>query len=145
MAPEQEHGFPGLYRGNLVACLRLVPHSGIKFGVFEALKRERVDEEGLIRLHERVVFGSVAGLTAAFVTYPLDLLKAHFSVCPPAPVTGTGDGIATAVQCIVREEGMRGLYRGLSVTALGAVFYDGVLVSQKGFCLCLDFVPPPPC
>ena len=63
--------------------------------------------------------GSIAGMTARFILQPLDLVKVRLQV-----QDGTGaaeyKSIRHALTSIVRDEGVTGLYRGMSANLIGA-------------------------
>ncbi|KAI9152674.1 hypothetical protein H9P43_009470 [Blastocladiella emersonii ATCC 22665] len=71
-------------------------------------------------LRERETFrnsvaGAAAGAGASFLTCPLDVVKTRLQNSSPPRYRGTVDGLVT----ILRTEGYRGWYRGLSATMLG--------------------------
>lgn len=70
---------------------------------------------------EHLVAGIAAGMTSTLVLHPLDLLKVRFAVndgrhksCPKY------NGIVNALTTIGRQEGIRGLYRGVTPNLAGA-------------------------
>jgi len=64
----------------------------------------------------RLLGGGLSGITAASMTYPLDLVRTRL-----AAQTNTAyyRGISHALYAICRDEGVRGLYKGLGATLLG--------------------------
>ncbi|KAJ8366632.1 hypothetical protein AAFF_G00348310 [Aldrovandia affinis] len=64
----------------------------------------------------RLLAGSLAGTTAAMLTYPLDLVRARMAVTPKEMYSNIMDVVVR----ISREEGLRTLYRGFT-TILGVV------------------------
>ncbi|KAG8644994.1 hypothetical protein MANES_10G022000v8 [Manihot esculenta] len=62
------------------------------------------------------VGGGMAGITAASVTYPLDLVRTRLAAQTNVIYYR---GILHALRTISREEGVRGLYKGLGATLLG--------------------------
>ncbi|WCJ24480.1 Mitochondrial substrate carrier family protein [Euphorbia peplus] len=88
--------------------------------------------------------GAAAGTVAATFVCPLDVIKTRLQVhgLPPTPNSGrAGSIIVTSLQNIVRTEGVKGLYRGLSPTIIAllpnwAVYFStyehlkGLLVSH---------------
>lgn len=62
------------------------------------------------------VSGGLSGITSAAATYPLDLLRTRLSAQRNAMYYR---GIWHALETICREEGFRGLYKGLQATLLG--------------------------
>ncbi|KAI8540017.1 hypothetical protein RHMOL_Rhmol09G0228400 [Rhododendron molle] len=120
----REEGFRAFWKGNLVTIAHRLPYSSISFYAFERYKnmlqnvlvienqRENVGVDVFIRL----VGGGLAGITAASVTYPLDLVRTRLAA--QTNVTYYR-GILHALRTITREEGASGLYKGLGATLLG--------------------------
>mmetsp|Transcript_11739 Transcript_11739/g.21472 ORF Transcript_11739/g.21472 Transcript_11739/m.21472 type:complete len:330 (-) Transcript_11739:128-1117(-) len=124
-----ESGIPGLWRGNLVACARLMPYNSVKFGVYHALTdswdlHERFDEDkrewNKVALY-RALAGGIAGFSAVVATFPLDILKVRQTVSQRADLPFH---TARKAYKATQKEGWRGFYRGLSPTLAGAVFYS---------------------
>ncbi|KAF5745247.1 nicotinamide adenine dinucleotide transporter 1 chloroplastic-like [Tripterygium wilfordii] len=83
--------------------------------------------------------GAAAGAIAATFTCPLDVIKTRLQVhgLPEAPDSGRrGSIIISSLQNIVRTEGFRGMYRGLSPTLLALLpnwaVYFAVYEQLKG-------------
>lgn len=68
--------------------------------------------------------GSLSGVVTVIATYPLDLIRGRMtgSVGNTSPYKG----IAQTCLLTVREEGFRALYRGMSVSLIGAFPYEGI-------------------
>ncbi|CAL9775346.1 unnamed protein product [Musa acuminata subsp. burmannicoides] len=119
-----EEGFRAFWKGNLVTIAHRLPYSSISFYAYERYKNQLQLIPGLDRHRDsvsadvcvRLFGGGLAGITAASVTYPLDLVRTRL-----AAQTNTMyyRGISHAVYAICRDEGMRGLYKGLGPTLMG--------------------------
>lgn len=113
-------GLKSLWRGNGVTIVHRLPYSAANFWVYEAVNEQWkrvIPARGSFAATDvtrRFVAGGIAGLTACSLAYPLDLVRTRLA----AQVGGAGAyrGIADTLRCIVREEGPRGLYRGLGAT-----------------------------
>ncbi|CAL9123618.1 unnamed protein product [Musa textilis] len=119
-----EEGFRAFWRGNLVTIAHRLPYSSISFYAYERYKnflqlvpgldkhRDSVSADVCVRLFG----GGLAGITAASMTYPLDLVRTRL-----AAQTNTMyyRGISHSLYAICRDEGIRGLYKGLGATLLG--------------------------
>lgn len=73
-----------------------------------------------VRAVKDIAFGSVAGMVAEVFEYPLDLAKVRLQ----SQVLDTATRFGGPLDCLVqtwRNEGMRGLYRGLPVPIFGAM------------------------
>ena len=68
---------------------------------------------------KHMVAGSIAGMAAKTILQPLDLIKVRLQV---QDGTGTNEyrGVVNAVQRVVKEEGVMGLYRGLTPNLMAA-------------------------
>jgi len=109
----RELGFVGLYRGSAACLLRDVPFSGIYFPSYAAAKRWLVDEEngGELRPHHLLLAGALAGIPAASLVTPFDVIKTRLQVVARSGET-TYDGIFDAFSKISREEGYKALFKG---------------------------------
>ncbi|KAL3645983.1 Mitochondrial carrier protein CoAc1 [Castilleja foliolosa] len=147
----KEGGVRGLYRG--IASFRLtavakfkrikpqgptligiLPYAGLKFYVYEELKRH-VPEEQQKSILMRLSCGALAGLFGQTITYPLDVVRRQMQVEHLLPSSqggvvyrGTFEGLGS----IVRNQGWRQLFAGLSINyikivpsvAIGFTAYD---------------------
>ena len=121
-------GFWALWRGNSVNVLRMIPNKGVLLACSDLYKEP-------LRALERNKFwhgaasGALAGATAALLTYPLDLARSRMA----GLLKQRGDynryhraGLSGTLAIIRREEGLRGLFAGLSPTLAGAFPYEGL-------------------
>merc|ERR1719274_551896 len=76
----KEEGISGLWKGNVVACLRLGPYSAVKYFVFENMQEYFQGADGKVAPVKRSVCGALAGSCAVLTTYPLDLVKTRLTV-----------------------------------------------------------------
>lgn len=118
----QQHGVLALWRGNSATMARIVPYAAIQFAAFEQLKLMLSPESRNATAVTRFVCGSLAGIIAAFCTYPLDLVRARMAVTQK----GRYNGLSETVLKIYHEEGFRKFYRGFVPTMLGIVPYAGL-------------------
>lgn len=137
------HGWADLWRGNLANLARVVPYSAVVFVsydlFYEALgsslsssrrpsasiwHREGLEKKGGhlggIPFGEFLA-GAAAGTTATVLTYPLDLLRARGAV-----ECGKEFGYLPMLRHILRSEGPKGLFHGLSPTLVGIIPYCGL-------------------
>lgn len=122
-----EESVLALYKGNGAQMLRIFPYAALQFASYETY---RSTLPGALNLsHEshivKFVSGSLAGVTAVTMTFPLDTIRARlaFQVAGEHVYTGILDTART----ITRDEGgPRGLYRGLSPTLVAMVPYSGL-------------------
>ncbi|CAB3403994.1 unnamed protein product [Caenorhabditis bovis] len=70
--------------------------------------------------YENLIGGFTGGIASTLVCHPFDLLKIRFSANEGNPLRPQYNGYADAVRKIVRAEGIRGLYQGLTPSLIGA-------------------------
>ncbi|KAF2287036.1 hypothetical protein GH714_037086 [Hevea brasiliensis] len=130
----KEGGTRALYRGVGPTLIGILPYAGLKFYVYEELKRH-IPEEHQKSIVMRLSCGALAGLFGQTFTYPLDVVRRQMQVENLQPsiqghvkYRSTLDGLST----IVRNQGWRQLYAGLSINyikivpsvAIGFTAYD---------------------
>jgi solute carrier family 25 aspartate/glutamate transporter 12/13 len=110
----RELGIKGLYKGAAACLLRDIPFSAIYFSVYSNLKK-RVFHEGLEgkRLNplELLAAGAIAGMPAAYLATPADVIKTRLQVVARAGQQ-TYHGIGDAFGKILREEGPSAFFKG---------------------------------
>jgi solute carrier family 25 phosphate transporter 23/24/25/41 len=118
---QTEGGIRALYRGIFPTTLGVAPYVGLNFAVYESMRRfvtpaGENDPSALGKL----VAGAVSGAVAQTCTYPFDVLRRRFQVVS----MGAGklgfqyNSVWGAISSIVRQEGIQGLYKGLSANLL---------------------------
>jgi len=121
----KKQGFKGLFRGNGANCLKVAPSRGTQFLVYEFMKRQLVHLGVATPLSAgpRLFAGGIAGMIAATIVYPLEVVKTVLTLYPDE----CQGGIPDAVRCVLRHgNGIRGLYRGLLPTLVAMFPYVGV-------------------
>ena len=99
-------------------CDRALSHdlnsiaSGINFATYEAL-RGVITPPGKSGAHRKLACGALAGSISQTLTYPFDVLRRKMQVTGLDALGYKYNGALDALQSIVRNEGVRGLYRGL--------------------------------
>ncbi len=111
-----QEGMRALYHGLSPTLLALVPNWAIYFSVYEALKADMRAHEafGNHRTLQHLAGAVAAGCTTNLVTNPLWVVKTRL-VTQAHGYSGVGHGLGR----LLREEGVRGLYRGLAASMLG--------------------------
>ena len=130
----KNRGPAGLYAGVGVTLLEIAPASAIQFGVYallrdvfcsESASSSRTDgssrRESLSPLLNAAC-GFGAGSVARVIIHPLDVVKKRFQVAGLARSLRYGERVATAefssfasaFATILRKEGVRGFYKGLT-------------------------------
>ncbi|KAL3633532.1 Mitochondrial carrier protein CoAc1 [Castilleja foliolosa] len=130
----KEGGVRGLYRGIGPTLIGILPYAGLKFYVYEELKRH-VPEEQQKSILMRLSCGAMAGLFGQTFTYPLDVVRRQMQVEHLQPSSQGGvvyRGTLEGLGSIVRNQGWRQLFAGLSINyikivpsvAIGFTAYD---------------------
>lgn len=115
-------GLKGLYRGVSACLLRDVPFSAIYFPTYAHIKKDFFNydpkasstEKGKrnkLQTWELLASGGLAGMPAAFLTTPCDVIKTRLQIVPKAGETQYL-GIFHAFKTIVLEESWRSLFKG---------------------------------
>lgn len=130
----KEGGVRALYRGVGPTLIGILPYAGLKFYIYEKLKRH-VPEEHQKSIAMRLSCGALAGLLGQTFTYPLDVVRRQMqvenlqpSIQGNARYRNTLEGLVT----ITRNQGWRQLFAGLSINyikivpsvAIGFTAYD---------------------
>ncbi|GAB6031990.1 hypothetical protein CHUAL_010367 [Chamberlinius hualienensis] len=103
---------------------RIVPYAAAQFCAYEQWKSLLgVDIPGQPPAphYRRAVAGSLAGVTAVTLTYPLDLARARMAITAKAKYKT----ILQVFKTICYNEGILTLYRGFAPTLLGVIPYAG--------------------
>ncbi|KAI4454929.1 succinate/fumarate mitochondrial transporter-related [Holotrichia oblita] len=114
----QRHGFFGLYRGLSVLIYGSIPKSGVRFGAFETFKSHLVREDGNLAPSGRLMAGLGAGVCEAiFAVTPMETIKVKF-INDRRRATPQFRGFLHGVGMIIKQEGIGGIYKGLTATIL---------------------------
>lgn len=107
----KELGLFGLYKGARACLLRDVPFSAIYFPAYAHTKARLADENGYNHPLSLLVAGAIAGIPAASLVTPADVIKTRLQVVARTGQT-TYSGITDAVRKIYAEEGPRAFWKG---------------------------------
>eukprot|EP00250_Pteridium_aquilinum_P008156 c17722_g1_i4 orf=879-1649(-) len=122
-----EEGIRAFWKGNGVTIVHRLPYSAISFYSYEKYKRFLLGMTGMegrreslsVGMGTNLLAGGGAGLTAASSTYPLDLIRTRLAAQRNERYY---KGIGHALKTIRRDEGMKGLYKGMGTTLLVRLF-----------------------
>ncbi|XP_036970554.1 mitochondrial coenzyme A transporter SLC25A42-like [Acanthopagrus latus] len=119
-------GLLSLWRGNSATMVRVMPYAAIQFCSHEQYKKQLGSYYGYqgkaLPPFPRLLAGSLAGTTAAMLTYPLDMVRARMAVTAKEMYSN----IMHVFVRISQEEGVKTLYRGFTPTILGVIPYAGI-------------------
>ncbi|XP_074268055.1 putative mitochondrial adenine nucleotide transporter BTL1 [Silene latifolia] len=135
----QHQGWQGLWAGNTINMLRIIPTQAIELGTFEWVKRsmtsaqEKWKEDGnpniqlgditlsfpLSWLSPVAVAGAAAGIAGTLACHPLEVVKDRLTVRPDEY-----PNLAVALAKIYKDGGVPALYSGLVPTLVGMLPYS---------------------
>lgn len=127
----QKETFLSLYKGLGAVVIGIVPKMGIRFSSYEIYRNYLKDASGGISTGNIFMAGVGAGITeAVFVVTPMEVVKIrlqaqHHSMADPLN-TPKYRNAPHAAYLIVKEEGFKTLYRGVSLTAARQATNQGV-------------------
>jgi hypothetical protein len=128
----QRDGVRGFWRGNTANTVRIVPTKGILFAVNDQYRKLFGVDPAAPQPMRLVGCGAASGMTAALLTYPLDLVRSRLMMANASAGGAAYRGIADAARKILAQEGVRGLYGGLAPTLCGIVPYAGISFGAFG-------------
>ncbi|XP_048071655.1 kidney mitochondrial carrier protein 1 isoform X13 [Ursus arctos] len=118
----REEGLKALYSGIAPAMLRQASYGTIKIGTYQSLKRLFVEHPEDETLLVNVVCGILSGVVSSTIANPTDVLKIRMQA---QSSTIQGGMIGNFIN-IYQQEGARGLWKGVSLTAQRAAIVVGV-------------------
>ncbi|XP_058609136.1 electrogenic aspartate/glutamate antiporter SLC25A13, mitochondrial isoform X1 [Onychostoma macrolepis] len=104
-------GFFGLYKGAKACFLRDIPFSAIYFPCYAHTKAALTDEDGRVGPGRLLLAGALAGMPAASLVTPADVIKTRLQVAARAGQT-TYNGLIDCFWKILQEEGPRAFWKG---------------------------------
>ncbi|KAL7847639.1 hypothetical protein AOLI_G00223570 [Acnodon oligacanthus] len=114
----QDHGLRGLYRGLSSLLYGSIPKSAVRFGTFEVLSNPMRDDTGRLDNTRSLLCGLGAGITeAVLVVCPMETLKVKL-IHDQCSLQPRYRGFFHGVREIIRDQGVRGTYQGLTATVL---------------------------
>ncbi|WEW58651.1 mitochondrial thiamine pyrophosphate transporter [Emydomyces testavorans] len=118
-------GSRGFFRGVSAAVGQIVPYMGLFFATYESV-RVPIAELSLPFGSGDAAAGVVASVLAKTGVFPLDLVRKRLQVQGPTRARYIHqnipeyDGVWSTIKLILRDSGVRGLYRGLTVSLIKA-------------------------
>ncbi|XP_044309921.1 mitochondrial thiamine pyrophosphate carrier isoform X1 [Varanus komodoensis] len=131
----QKEGPQTFYRGLSPTIIAIVPYAGFQFSFYGLMKKLYdwiiPNEEKKGGNIKNFLCGSCAGVLSKTLTYPCDLFKKRLQVGgfeEARTAFGQVQSYTGLVDCalqVTRDEGVRGLFKGLSPSLLKAAFSTG--------------------
>lgn len=114
----RELGLRGLYRGAGACLLRDIPFSSIYFPTYANIKKRlfgldpgKPGKRSSLEAWELLTSGALAGMPAALLTTPCDVIKTRIQT-KPKPGSRPYTGIGSTFKRILVEEGPRAFFKG---------------------------------
>ncbi|RMD39557.1 hypothetical protein DV735_g5570, partial [Chaetothyriales sp. CBS 134920] len=132
----RQEGVRSLWKGNIPAELMYLCYGGIQFASYRSLTQAQEQARKHIDVHlpfripgsaDSFFAGAGAGAIATTATYPMDLLRTRFAAQGTDKIY---NGLVAACRDIVRDEGLRGFFRGMSAAVGSIVPYMGLFFSS---------------
>lgn len=127
-----QEGVWSLWRGNLANIIRYFPNQGLNFAFKERFKslggaffgKPNPKTQFWSYFAMNVFSGGLAGTCSQFFIYPLDFARTRLGVdMGRAPSDRKFRGMSDCLKTIYRTDGVYGLYRGFTFTAICYFFY----------------------
>ncbi|KAK5577720.1 hypothetical protein RB653_002665 [Dictyostelium firmibasis] len=155
----KREGFKSIWKGNGANIVKVSPNSGIRFLTYEFCKKHFLDnpsssssiENGIdgsgvgcgggsemkMTVPQTMFSGAMAGLTSTFLTYPLDVVRIRLSLqgsCSNDYASHRYNGITHSFFKIHKDEGVKGLYKGLGTSIASIVPWVSIsFATYEGF------------
>eukprot|EP00949_MAST-11_sp_MAST-11-sp1_P001643 g1643.t1 len=126
--------FLGMYKGLGANLVGVSPEKAIKLGANDLFREMLTDKKtGQLGLGSQIMAGAMAGFCQVSATNPMEIVKLRMQLQNLKPV----EERLTTMQ-VVRGLGVRGLYRGVTVTWMRDVPYS--MVFFPGYAIMKDFM-----
>eukprot|EP00606_Chrysophyceae_sp_TOSAG23-5_P001505 GSChrysophyteH2.ASY1.ANO1.684.1 assembled CDS len=130
-----ENGFKGVYTGIGVSITGVVVFRGLFMGGYDTVKHVMdLDTAGDIHATKRLLAAQIVTVSAGTLCYPIDTVRRRVMMQSKAMAKALRyKGAFHAFFTILREEGVRGLYSGLSANLIRGFAGPVLLVSYDLF------------
>lgn len=139
---QSPQGYRGLYRGWASTVLRDCPFSAIYWFSFERFKPmyNKYNVNNQESSMSTFLAGSTAGLIAATISHPFDVMKTkQQSLFPSSTMQMQPPVQALSLGSILKVEGIAGLYRGLGLRLFTVIPSCGILITVYEAIKTIDF------
>lgn len=115
-----ERGFFGLYNGSLANLIGIIPEKAIKLACNDQFRDMLRNESGIVTMSGELMAGIGAGFCQVVVTTPMERVKIQCQM-------DTSKGVAQ----VVKELGLKGIYRGYTPTLVRDVWFSAVFFPMQ--------------
>ncbi|SCU94186.1 LADA_0G07096g1_1 [Lachancea dasiensis] len=112
----KEEGPRALYRGVSLTAARQATNQGANFTVYSTLKRslQQRHQTEMLPPWETSLIGLISGAVGPFSNAPLDTIKTRLQKDKSTTKSSSFSRIVAITQQLIREEGFRALYKGIT-------------------------------
>merc|ERR1739844_362489 len=126
----QSEGFLSFWRGNLANVLRYFPTQALNFALKDTIKAlfsTPKDASNATKFATNIASGSAAGTMSLLFVYSLDFARTRLA----NDAKGKGgerqfNGLIDVYVKTLKSDGIQGLYRGFTISAVGIFIYRGM-------------------
>jgi len=118
-------GVAGLYRGFAISCVGIIVYRGLYFGLFDSIKPVLLTGTLEDSFLAAFLLGWGVTIGAGLASYPIDTVRRRMMM-----TSGSGVHYSSSAACfadVVKNEGMKSLFKGAGANILRAVAGAGVL------------------
>lgn len=118
-------GIAGLYRGFAISCVGIIVYRGLYFGLFDSIKPVLLTGSLEDSFLAAFLLGWGVTIGAGLASYPIDTVRRRMMM-----TSGSGVHYSSSAACfadVVKNEGMKSLFKGAGANILRAVAGAGVL------------------
>lgn len=120
----KEEGIKGLYKG-ILPSLVLTLNPVIKYSLYNLMKNQLVDQNGILSAKHIVFISAVSKLVTTVLTYPMMTLKTMFMSNDNKDVEAFYKKVVTKLQ----SEGTKMLFKGMNIKLIHAMLNNIVLMT----------------
>tara|TARA_A100001011_G_C14251921_1_gene818289 strand:+ start:414 stop:1220 length:807 start_codon:yes stop_codon:yes gene_type:complete len=104
--------FNEMYRGLRASLIGFTPYSALNFAFYHKFK-DYFNDQNITGHANKMLAGGLSGMAAVTFTYPTDLIRRQLQLQGFDPTVPKYNGFIDCTRKIVKNQGIRGLYRGL--------------------------------
>ncbi|KAL9376252.1 hypothetical protein Peur_030372 [Populus x canadensis] len=123
----REEGPGELYRGLAPSLIGVIPYAATNYFAYDTLRKayRKYFKQEKIGNIETLLIGSAAGAVSSSATFPLEVARKHMQV---GALSGRQvyKNVIHALACILEQEGIQGLYKGLGPSCMKLVPAAGI-------------------
>ncbi|KAI0069640.1 carnitine/acyl carnitine carrier [Panus rudis PR-1116 ss-1] len=141
----RQEGFRSLFRGISSPLVTAAPLNGLVFSSYKFFMRAQLDSEDSIpSLTQVTLAGAATGVVGSILTTPTELIKIQQQSQQSLRGSDKPPTFIDVARRILRQHGIRGLYRGITSTALRDTGYGAYFAAYEATLLYFPTRPAEP-